>query len=260
MGIKLLGLRLQKLATALACTRCWPALMLGVAPSAEHLALLRSLNMDGIIDVGANRGQFTLACRLARANVPVVAFEPIPSEAARFRKVHGKSPEVTLIQSALGEANESATLHLSASADSSSLLPIGRRQVEVFADTAQIAEITVPVGRLDDMSGNWRGRSRQLLKLDVQGYELSVLRGAIDTLRSCAYVFAECSEVELYDGQALRSEITAFLDRHGFAEPVRFSPYFHNGQLIQADYLFVRRGTSVGAAGAVNNERKHESG
>jgi FkbM family methyltransferase len=260
MGIKLLGLRLQRLAVALAYTRCWPALMLGVAPSPEHLALLRSLNIDGIIDVGANRGQFTLACRLARADVPVVAFEPIPAEAETFRKVHGKSPGVTLIESAIGETNGSATLHLSASADSSSLLPIGRRQVEVFADTAQIAEITVPVSRLDEMAGNWSGRSRQLLKLDVQGYELSVLRGAVDTLRSCAYVYAECSEVELYDGQALRSEIAMFLNGHGFAEPVQFSPYFHGGQLIQADYLFVRRGISVGAAGILNDGRKHESG
>lgn len=240
MGIKVLSLRLKKLAVALAHTQCWPALMLGVAPSVENLAVLRSLDVDGIIDVGANRGQFTLACRMAKPRVPVVAFEPIPAEAETFRKVHGNSREVTLVQSALGEANGSATLHLSGSADSSSLLPIGRRQVEVFADTAQVAEITVPVSRLDEMSSHWRGRSRQLLKLDVQGYELSVLRGATDTLRSCAYVYAECSEVELYDGQALRAEIAAFLKEHGFAEPIRFNPHVHNGQLVQADYLFAR--------------------
>ena len=240
MGFKLLLLRLHKLAVALAHHRCWHALALGVAPSAEHLAVLRRLTIDGIIDVGANRGQFTLACRVAKPGVPIVAFEPIPSEAETFRKVNGGSRGVLLFETALGEYDGSAILHLSRSADSSSLLPIGRRQTELFADTSQIAEITVTVRRLDDLEGNWAGRSRQLLKVDVQGFELSVLRGAVNSLKSCAYVYAECSEVELYEGQPLRAEVAAFLKGHGFAEPARFNPYFHKGQLIQADYLFSR--------------------
>ena len=240
MGFKLLLLRLHKLAVALSNYRCWHALALGVAPSAEHLAVLRPLDIDGIIDVGANRGQFTLACGVAKRGVPVVAFEPIPSEAQTFRKAVGSTRQVVLFQSAVGEADGSATLHLSRSADSSSLLPIGRRQTELFADTAQVAEITVPVRRLDDLGDSWAGRSRQLLKVDVQGFELSVLRGAPNTLKSCAYVYAECSEVELYDGQPLRSEVAAFLKERGFTEPARFNAYFHKGQLIQADYLFSR--------------------
>jgi FkbM family methyltransferase len=238
MDLELLGLRLRKLAVALGHTRCWPALALGVAPSVEQLGVLRSLSIDGVIDVGANRGQFTLACRLVHPGVPVVAFEPIPAEAETFRRVHGASPDVVLVQCALGDAGGSATLHLSKSADSSSLLPIGRRQTEIFAHTAEVGEITVPVQRLDDLAGNWPGRARQLLKLDVQGYELSVLRGATSTLRSCAYVYAECSEEELYEGQPLRADVAAFLTEHGFGEPARFNPHYHEGKLIQADYLF----------------------
>jgi hypothetical protein len=74
----------------------------------------------------------------------------------------------------------------------------------------------------------------------VQGYELNVLRGATETLRSCAYVYAECSEVPLYEGQALRSEVSQFLQLHGFAEQGGFNHSHHEGQLIQADYLFAR--------------------
>jgi FkbM family methyltransferase len=249
MGFKLLLLRLHKLAVALSHYRCWHALALGVAPSAEHLSVLRPLAIDGIIDVGANRGQFTLACRVAKPGVPIVAFEPIPGEAETFCRVHGGSPQVLLIRSAVGDADGAATLHLSRSADSSSLLPIGRRQVELFADTSQVAEITVPVRRLDDLEASWAGRSRQLLKVDVQGFELSVLRGAVHTLKSCAFVYAECSEVELYDGQPLRAEVAAFLKGHGFAEPARFNPFFHEGQLIQADYLFSRTGDPLRRSG-----------
>ncbi len=240
MDLRLLSLRLRKLALALSHPRCWPALALGVAPSVEHSAVLRSLTMDGVIDVGANRGQFTLACLLEHADMPIVAFEPIPAEAATFRRVHGKARSVRLIESALGESSGTATLHLSRSADSSSLLPIGRRQIELFANTAEIGTLEVPVRRLDEMAEYWQGRSRQLLKLDVQGFELSVLRGAVGTLKTCSHVYAECSEVELYDGQALRSEVVGFLGGQGFSESARFNPSYHRGQLVQADYLFSR--------------------
>ena len=214
--------------------------MVGVAPAVEHRDVLRSLNVDGIIDVGANRGQFTLACRFALPAVPVVAFEPIPNEAETFRKVHGTRGEVTLIESALGETKGAATLHLSKSADSSSLLPIGKKQTELFENTVEVGTITVPVHRLDDFASCWLGRSRQLLKLDVQGYELNVLRGATEALKSCAYIYAECSEVALYDGQALRTEVEAFLKQHGFNIQGRYNEQMDMGQLIQADYLFSR--------------------
>lgn len=238
----LLRLRIIKLWTSLSQPSYWGALVAGVAPAVEHRAVLRALSVDGVIDVGANRGQFTLACRFVLPGVSVVAFEPIPTEAETFRKVHGARGEVTLIESALGETKGAATLHLSKSADSSSLLPIGKKQVELFENTVEVGTITVPVHRLDDFAECWSGRSRQLLKLDVQGYELNVLRGAIETLKSCGYVYAECSEVALYEGQALRVEVEAFLKAQGFVVQSRHNEQMSDGQLIQADYLFSRQG------------------
>ena len=242
MNVELLKIRIRKLAVSLTRPTCWRALSLGVAPAIEHHALLLSLAVDGIIDVGANRGQFSLVCQLTHAGIPVVAFEPIPHEAATFRKVHGRNPRVMLIESALGETPGTATLHLSKSADSSSLLPIGKKQTELFEDTAEVGMIEVPVQRLDDLGAHWAGRSRQLLKLDVQGFELNVLRGAVETLKACEYVYAECSEVALYDGQALRPEVEDFLGRHGFVMQRRHNEQWVSGELIQADYLFGQRG------------------
>ncbi len=240
MKLDLLRLRLAKLGTALTRPACWRALRLGVAPAVEHRHVLAALGVDGVIDVGANRGQFTLLCRLVLPGVPVVAFEPIPAEAATFRRVHGARPEVTLIESALGETAGTATLHLSKSADSSSLLPIGQKQNELFAHTEEVGTLAVPVQRLDDLAGRWTGRTRQLLKLDVQGFELNVLRGAGETLKSCAYVYAECSEVPLYEGQALRPAVEAFLQEHGFTRQSRHNEQWAAGDLVQADYLFSR--------------------
>lgn len=237
--IFMLSLRIKKLAFALSHTKCWPALRLGVAPSIEHLSVLKKLAFDGVIDVGANRGQFALACRICQPQIPVAAFEPIPQEAAVFRSIHDEQG-VVLTEMALGREVGQATLHLSNSADSSSLLPIGDRQTEIFPSTRQVGVIDVAVNTLDNYAALWQGRTKQLLKIDVQGYELEVLAGARRTLTSCRYVYCECSEVELYSGQALRSDVSQFLAEHHFAEHSRHNSRFESGQLIQADYLFVR--------------------
>lgn len=239
-------LRVQKALFALSHPTCWCALAHGVAPTIEHRRILHGLVLDGVIDVGANRGQFSLLMRLMNPGVRIVAFEPIPDEASIFREVHRPTDIVFLVESALGELPGQAILHMSRSADSSSLLPIGRRQAELFSGTEEIGTLPVAVKRLDDFVSLWAGRSKQLLKLDVQGFELNVLRGGIKTLRSCAYVYAECSHESLYDGQALFPEVESFLNARGFSVLRRCNEQYANGRLIQADYLFERKGTGIG--------------
>jgi FkbM family methyltransferase len=240
MSTDLLKLRIAKLATCIGNPTCWHALCLGVAPSIEHRQVLRQLAPDAVIDVGANRGQFAMMCRLLHPQTPIFSFEPIPQEAATFRKVHGSARHVQLLEHALGEVPGVATLHLSQSADSSSLLPIGKNQTDLFSNTAEIGTLDVQVKRLDDLSTLWKGRHRMLLKLDVQGFELAVLKGAPETLDSCAYIYAECSDIALYEGQALREEVEAFLNGHGFHVARRHNEHLRDGKLIQADYLFTR--------------------
>ena len=98
----------------------------------------------------------------------------------------------------------------------------------------------VKVARLDDFGPRWTGRQCQLLKIDVQGYEYPVLLGARETLKTCRYVYVECSERELYQGQVLRADIFNFLKQNGFVEMGRYNPVYHDGSLIQADYAFGR--------------------
>lgn len=100
MKTSVLQLRMAKLLASLRRPSCWRALSLGVAPTIEHLPVLRGLEVDGIIDVGANRGQFSLACRIAKRHVPIIAFEPIPEEAATFEAIHGRDRNITLVKCA----------------------------------------------------------------------------------------------------------------------------------------------------------------
>jgi FkbM family methyltransferase len=235
----LLKLRIAKMWFSMSHPQCWQALRLGVAPSIEHRKQLSEIKCDFILDVGGNRGQFSLISRMVKPGLPIVAFEPIPTEAEIFRKaLSGKN--VQLHQTALGENAGEAEIHLSRSADSSSLLPIGELQRKLFRDTDEIGTLKVPVKRLDDFKSEWEKHSRILLKIDVQGFELSVLKGATETLKNCAYVYVECSETELYVGQALYRDVADFLEQRGFKFQSRCNETVVDGKLVQADYLFVR--------------------
>lgn len=237
---ELTRLRLAKVWFSIVHPLCWPAFVRGIVPTIEHGKVLRSLQCDLVLDVGANRGQFTLMARLLYPSMPIHAYEPLPLEATSFRKLHSGRPGIVLHELALGEKAGVAELHISGRADSSSLLPIGELQSRLFPQTEEVGTRSVTVAPLDSLPAHWRGASRALLKLDVQGFELQVLRGATETLRHCAYVYVECSEVLLYAGQALRAEVVDFLAQRGFREVGRFNPQMGDGRLIQADYLFQR--------------------
>lgn len=237
----ILLVRIKKIIYVILHKRCWRAIIYGVAPAIEHKYLLRELQIDGVIDVGANRGQFSQICHIEKHGMPIVAFEPIPKEANLFRRVHKHNKNIELIECALGDFTGTATMHLSQSTDSSSLLPIGVRQNELFPKTAEVGTLSVPIYELDEMIYLWKNRCRLLLKIDVQGSELNVLKGGLKALSHCAFVYVECSEVVLYDGQALRPEVESLLINQGFQFVRCYNMQFDGAQLIQADYLFARK-------------------
>jgi FkbM family methyltransferase len=236
----LLLLRIAKAGFSIIHPRCWSALVHGVAPSIEHRSVLRGLECDLLLDVGANRGQFSLLMRLLHPRVPIHAYEPLRSEASVYRNVLGDQLGVVLHEVALADKAGIADLHISRRADSSSLLPIGELQVKLFPMTATVGICRVPIRTLDHFRSHWACSSRALLKLDVQGFELAVLRGARRALRHCMYVYAECSEMPLYTNQALFPEVAVFLESEGFSHMQRVNEQWMNGQLVQADHLFVR--------------------
>ena len=237
---KLWQLRLAKAWFSLSHPSLWRGLRLGVVPSLEHRDVLQSLQPDLLLDVGANRGQFSLMARQVHPGLRIHAFEPLLAEAVTYGQIFTGSSGVELHHLALGDQPGTASLHISRRADSSSLLPIGELQTRLFPHTEEVGTHQVSVVLLDSLPALWQGASCALLKIDVQGFELSVLRGAQQALKHCAYVYAECSEVPLYTGQALYPEIEAFLRGEGFALKRRANEQWVEGRLVQADYLFSR--------------------
>lgn len=216
----------------------WPALRRGVAASVEHHTVPFRDDIRTVLDVGASRGQFALFAIERFPGARVICFEPLPeSRVALDAVLRGR---VHVHPFAVGAGSGAATLHVSGHDDSSSLLPIGRRQVDEFPGTEEARTLEVAIVALaDHLTADLPGP--RLLKIDVQGLELDVLRGAGDALDLIDEAFVECSFVELYDGQALADEVIEFLLARGLRlVGVHGISYSADGAAVQADFFFRR--------------------
>ena len=237
--------KLKKLLLILGNARYLKALRIGTAAGVEHARVLRNMPSSTVVDVGANRGQFALVARHCFSQAHIISFEPLSGPGATFRRVFADDKRVELFASAIGPAKGSATIHVSQRDDSSSLLPIGKEQDRLFPGTAEARTETIAIGRLSDFVSADRIVAPALLKLDVQGFELSALQGCEDLLARFEWLYVECSFAELYVGQALADDVIAWVHARGFALcGVYNMSYDGSGKAIQADFLF--RAVTVG--------------
>jgi FkbM family methyltransferase len=237
--------RIKKLLVILLNRKYLSALLrTGTAAGVEHepvLGYLASLNVQTVIDVGANRGQFALCARSVMPATRIISFEPLSEPAEVFRKVFQGDESTQLMQMAVGSTDEKRTIHVSKADDSSSLLPITDRQELLFPGTAEKETREVSVKKLNDVIERPQIDTPALLKIDVQGFEKEVLIGSEEVLPVFSYVYAECSFMELYADQSPAHEVIAFLSDHGFdLAGVYNLSYDRNGIAIQGDFLFVR--------------------
>lgn len=237
---ELLLLRIRKLLAALTRPRLLLALMrAGVLAGSEHRSILNR-PWKTIVDIGANRGQFTLAA-IEWTHARIIAFEPLQKPAKVFCRAIGIESRVLLHISAIGPDAEQRLMHVSGRDDSSSLLAIGAEQSRLFPGTEEVKQEIVMVRPLEAFISENEIESPALLKLDVQGFEYEALLGCMNLLNAFQAIYCECSLTELYTGQKLASAVVSLLAGHGFELTGIYNPsYDERGRNIQADFMFER--------------------
>jgi len=139
-------------------------------------------NGSTFVDVGANVGVYTAwASRCVGESGRVIAFEPVPATREHLERVVADNAlgNVRVEAKALGASPGTVTLWVvpHASGLTSAIAP---------ADASSARAVDVPLSTLDDELGRTDGTSPALIKIDVEGYELAVLRGAERTLSAAA--------------------------------------------------------------------------
>jgi FkbM family methyltransferase len=185
-------------------------LSLGHIDSLELLEIAKPLGIRSICDVGANVGTWTLLAKAVIPEATVEAFEPLPKHHIGFQNNLQEVPGVKLHRLALGPENTTASLRVTDFSDASSLLPLAEASRLQFG-LKEVETVPTTVRRLDDYRQENSLPLPDLIKLDVQGYELEVLKGAPECLRAAKAVITEVSFINYYKGQCLFHDLVNFL-------------------------------------------------
>ena len=204
---------------------------------------LRDAGIRTVIDVGAHTGEFSSAIRAVLPDAHIYAFEPLSDCCVKLRRKLGRNGSLHVFQAAVGDESGQVQFWRSSFSKASSLLTMSSLHQKAFPWSACNRPMTVQLLRLDDCADKMELTRKTLLKIDVQGYEDRVLRGAVQLLKQVHYVLVEVSTAPLYEGQAHFRTIYDRLMGSGFSYVGNLeqlaSPL--DGTILQVDALFARQ-------------------
>lgn len=212
-----------------------------------HLeALLPELGADAVFDVGANTGQFARSLRDTGYKGWILSFEPNPVLAEALNVTAASDPRWLVFPYALSAEDGTLTLHVTQRDDLASALPINAYGKAAFGEGMTIVrDVEVPMRRLDTIYEDLRqayGFARPFLKMDTQGFDLHVLRGAEGVWTSIVGLLTEMSLKPLYEGMPDATESLDAVRDAGFdvsgVYAVSSDP---SGALIELDCVARRR-------------------
>ena len=209
----------------------------------DRQQLLEDCGVTTAIDVGANEGQFAGLLRRDGFQGRIISFEPLPGAFDALATHAADDPLWEPYQFALADQVKGGTIHVAANSQSSSLLPMMIAHSVAVPESKYVAEIDVNISTLDEQAKTLLMPSEvTYLKLDVQGYEDKVLKGAQRTLEQVAAIETELSFVPLYAGQRLFHDLCSMLYVFGFhlvfVKEVFRDP--RTGHVLQVDGFFRR--------------------
>ncbi|MCA1630585.1 MAG: FkbM family methyltransferase [Acidobacteria bacterium] len=195
-----------------------------------------------VIDVGGSHGQFAREIFRAFPGATIYSFEPIPECYEELRALSQTRAELRPLRLALSDEDGEREFFVSRFRDSSSLQPMLPAHTAAFPGTETETRIVVEAARLDAVAARLTLTPPVFAKLDVQGHELSVIRGGRQTLALCQRVMTECNFAPLYEGQPSFVELYAEMKALGFLFDGFVGHLRHprTGELLSADAIFYR--------------------
>lgn len=215
-----------------------------VSSAAQLVSSLRKFDIDLVLDVGANKGQFALDIRQYGYAGRIVSFEPLSQAHGQLLRSSAGDPMWDAYpRCALGDHNGEVEINIAGNSESSSILPMLESHRSAAPESAYQGKEIVPINTLDAVAGQYLKDARApFLKIDTQGFEWHVLDGARDILPHIKGILVELSLVPLYEGQHLWRDVIDRLETAGFTLWA-FQPVFSDrsqGRSLQVDGIFYR--------------------
>ncbi len=208
------------------------------------ITLFEKLDINCVLDVGANMGQYAGNLRRAGYKGLIISFEPV-GECYEYLKKQ-ESENWIIHKLALGSEQKSMEINITNKSVFSSFLKPNEYSDQRFNQSARIDHTeTVEVKRLDDIFDDIIkiDHPRIFLKLDTQGFDLEVLKGATQSLKHVAGLQSEISCKAIYSGMPSHIESLQFIEQLGY-EITDIYPLAHDKQdmsLLEFDCVFKKR-------------------
>ena len=213
-------------------------------PLARRKQILASYEIDTVLDIGANAGQFAQELRSDIGYTQrILSFEPL-STAFKLLKENAKDdPSWDVFNCAIGDTAEKREINVAGNSFSSSLLTMLPSHLKSAPGSKYIGKEVIDIKTLDSLfSESCKTAKNIYMKIDTQGFESKVLKGAENSLTHIDTVQMEMSLVPLYDGELLFNDMCILMSKkgytlvaieNGFSDPA-------SGQLLQVDGIFHR--------------------
>ena len=174
--------------------------------------------ISGIIQIGAHHGNEYETLKKLSENI--LMFEPQKEVYKKLFSKLGLIPNLIIENKALGSSSGTMNMYTEQANDgqSSSLLAPQLHCIQYpgikFNGTEEVEVITLNEYFTDKIF------NYNLLTLDVQGYELEVLKGSTDILLKVDYILCEVNRAELYKNCPMVEDIDSFLNEYGFKREI----------------------------------------
>jgi FkbM family methyltransferase len=205
---------------------------------------LKYFDIDTVLDVGANAGQFGSNLKDVGFKGRIISFEPLQAAYEDLLKKAQKFPDwIIHSRGAVGDIDGEITINISGNSVSSSILAMNAAHSDAAKDSQYIGSEITNINKIDSVAAQYlKPHNKTFLKIDTQGFEWQVLDGAMQTLPQIQGLLLELSLVELYEGQRLYRDIIKRLEALGFSiwtvERGFTDP--SNGRSLQCDIVFFR--------------------
>lgn len=195
-----------------------------------------------VFDIGVNRG--TIARHLIRIfpQNPCYLFEPLPQQADYVKDRFSEFSNVHVVQEALSNVTGTSEFFVGKRVGTSSLLRMDDQSLKAHPEAEVESSITVNLNTVDGFCRENNIQKISCMKIDAQGSELNIFKGAADMLstQSIDMIMFEWFAVPHYENCPLILDLWMELDRHKYSMYDIFPKrYFRNGQRRFGDAVFV---------------------
>ena len=217
----------------------------------KHLTnVLLSREIDCVLDVGANSGQFGMFIRALGYEGYIISFEPVSSVFVKLKEICKADAKWLCFDYALGNKNELKGINSYKSTVFSSFLAANDYSKRIWSSLNDFKQERVKVRRLSDIWLEIVGAincKNFMLKLDTQGFDKFAFEGALDCLGQISVLQSELSLIPIYEGMVEAYDLLKVYNSCGYFISGMYPINRENSlAVIEYDCVLVKRSPDLG--------------